>query len=214
MIRVKICGLNDAPGFDAALGAGADWIGLNFFARSPRAVTVAQAAALAQRRPPGGPLLGGPLLVGLFVEPADDEVARVLDAVPLDILQLYTPPERAAAIAAQAAKPFWYPVAVSARADLPAAMAGAAALLIEGRAPAGASRPGGNASAFDWSLTRGWRAPGPWLLAGGLTAENVAAAIVTAGAAAVDVSSGVESSPGHKDPARIRAFIAAARAAG
>ena len=92
-------------------------------------------------------------------------------------------------------------------------MAGAAALLVEGRAPAGATRPGGNASRFDWSLMSGWQAPGPWLLAGGLTPENVAAAIRAAGAAAVDVSSGVETAPGRKDPVLIRAFIAAARGA-
>ena len=208
MTRVKICGANDRAAFDTACGAGADWIGLVFFARSPRFVTAALAASLAARRP-----AGGPKLVGLFVEPADDEVAAVLDAVPLDILQLYAAPDRAAAIGARFAKPFWRAVPVGAAADLPDAMGGAAALVIEGRAPAGATRPGGNAAAFDWSLLAAWRAPGPWLLAGGLTVENVAAAIRATGAEAVDVSSGVESAPGRKDPARIRAFIAAARAA-
>ena len=138
--------------------------------------------------------------------------AASLAAVPLDILQLYTSPERAAAIGAGAGRAFWRAVPVSREADLPAAMDGAAALVIEGRAPPGATRPGGNASGFDWSLTRGWRAPGPWLLAGGLTPENVAAAIRQTGASAVDVSSGVEAAPGRKDPARIRAFIAAAKA--
>ncbi len=208
MTRVKICGVNDAAGFDTAVEAGADWIGLNFFARSPRFVTAAQATALAARRP-----AGGPKLVGLFVEPADDEVARVLDTAPLDILQIYAAPGRAAAIAARVARPFWRPVAVSTAADLPGAMQGAAALLIEGSAPPDATRPGGNASLFDWSLIGTWHAPGPWLLAGGLTPGNVAAAIRATGAEAVDVSSGVESAPGRKDPARIRAFIAAAKAA-
>jgi phosphoribosylanthranilate isomerase len=207
-MRVKICGVTDPLAFDTAIEAGADWIGLNFFPRSPRVVTAEAAAALAKRRQPGGPPL-----VGLFVDPADEELARVLAAVPLDILQLYTGEDRAAAIGAHTGKPFWRAVAVSAAADLPDAMDGAAALLIEGRAPPEATRPGGNATRFDWSLTRGWRAPGRWLLAGGLTPENVAAAIAATGAAAVDVSSGVESEPGRKDPARIRAFIRAARAA-
>jgi phosphoribosylanthranilate isomerase len=203
---VKICGVNDASGFDAAVEAGADWIGLNFFASSPRVVTAAQAATLAARRP-----TPGPQLVGLFVDPTDDELARVLATVPLDILQLYTAPARAAEIAARARLPFWRPVAVNQPADLPISMDGAAALLIEGAAPPDATRPGGNASAFDWSLARAWPAPGPWLLAGGLTPDNVAAAITASGATAVDVSSGVESAPGRKDPTRIRAFIQAAK---
>jgi phosphoribosylanthranilate isomerase len=207
LTQVKICGVRDAPCFDAAVEAGADWIGLNFYPASPRAVTPAQAATLAARRAPGGPQL-----VGLFVDPTDADVARVLAEVPLDILQLYTQRQaRAADIAASAGLPFWQPVAVSASADLPASMGAAAALLIEGRAPAAATRPGGNASAFDWSLARAWSAPGPWLLAGGLTPENVAAAIAASGAEAVDVSSGVESAPGRKDQARIRAFIVAAK---
>jgi phosphoribosylanthranilate isomerase len=171
-------------------------------------VTPAAAATLAARRP-----ATSPPLVGLFVDPTDDDLARALGQVPLDILQLYTGPARAAEIAARAGLPFWRPVAVSQAADLPAAMGPAAALLIEGRAPATATRPGGNASAFDWSLARAWSAPGPWLLAGGLTPENVAAAIAASGARAVDVSSGVESEPGRKDPARIRAFITAAKQA-
>lgn len=204
--RVKICGVNDAAAFDAALEAGAAWIGLVFFARSPRVVTQAQAAALAARRP-----ADGPKLVGLFVEPEQDEVARVLAAVPLDILQLYAAPDRAADLAARMGKPFWRALPVATAADLPGTMAGAAALLIEGHAPPDATRPGGNASRFDWPLARAWHAPGPWLLAGGLTPQNVAAAIRATGAAAVDVSSGVETAPGRKDPARIRAFIAAAR---
>ncbi len=206
MTRVKICGLNDPPGFDAAVASGADWIGLNFFAGSPRVVTPEQAAALAARRP-----ADGPKLVGLFVEPEQDQIAHVLALVPLDILQLYTTPDRAADLATRLGKPFWLPVAVATAADLPRDMAGAAALLVEGRAPAAATRPGGNASRFDWSLIAGWPAPGPWLLAGGLTPQNVAAAVRATGAAAVDVSSGVETAPGRKDPARIHAFVAAAR---
>ncbi len=206
MTRVKICGITDSLAFDAACEAGADWIGLNFFGGSPRVVTIAQAAVLAARRP-----AGGPKLVGLFVDPAPEDVARALAAVPLDILQLYGAPDRAAELAVRLGKPFWRALPVATAADLPGTMAGAAALLIEGRAPAAATRPGGNASTFDWTLARAWHAPGPGLLAGGLRPDNVAAAIRATAATAVDVSSGVETAPGRKDPARIRAFIAAAR---
>ena len=102
---------------------------------------------------------------------------------------------------------------VATGADLPPDSGGVDRLLIETKPPAGATRPGGNAVAFDWSVLAGWTAPCPWLLAGGLTPDNVAAAIRATGAPAVDVSSGVERAPGVKDPALIRAFIAAARAA-
>jgi phosphoribosylanthranilate isomerase len=206
MTRVKVCGLNDAAGFDAAVAAGADWVGFVFFARSPRHVTPAEAAGLSARH------AGGPARVGLFVEPTDDEVAATLAAVKLDVLQLYGPARRAAALRARFGVPVWRAVGVRERADLPGAAAGADGLVIEAKPPAGATRPGGNALAFDWSLLAGWTAPAPWLLAGGLRADNVAEAVRVTGAPAVDVSSGVERAAGVKDPALIRAFIAAARA--
>jgi phosphoribosylanthranilate isomerase len=207
MTRVKICGLRSPDAFDAVVEAGADWLAFNFFARSPRCVTPAEAAALSARHP------GGPLRVGLFVAPQPDDIARVLDAVTLDILQLYAPEPEIAALKARFGLPVWRAVGVAARADLPAEAGAADALLIEAKAPPDATRPGGNATRFDWSLTQGWHAPAPWLLAGGLTPENVAEAVRASGAPAVDVASGVESAPGVKDPARIRAFIQAARAA-
>ncbi len=207
MIRVKICGIREAVGYDTAVDAGADDIGFNFFPPSPRAVTPAVAAALSARHP------GGPCRVGLFVAPSDDEIAAVLAVVPLDVLQLYVDAARAAEVRARFGLPVWRAVGVAVAADLPVAMDGVDRLLIETKAPKDATRPGGNAATFDWTLLRGWRAPGPWLLAGGLTAGNVAAAIGVTGAVHVDVSSGVESAPGHKDPALIRGFVAAARAA-
>lgn len=207
MIRVKICGLNDAAGVDAAVAAGADWLGFVFFARSPRAVTGPQAAALSARH------AGGPGRVGLFVDPSDAQIADVLAGVRLDILQLYVDAARAAAVRARFALPVWRAVGVTQGADLPAAAQGADGFIVEPKPPPGATRPGGNAVALEWSLLRGWRAPAPWILAGGLTPENVAEAIRAAGASAVDVSSGVERSPGVKDPARIAAFVAAARGA-
>ena len=205
MIRVKICGIADANGFDAAV-AVADWIGFVFFPASPRAVTPAQAAALSARQP------GGPLRVGLFVDTSDDDVAATLAAVPLDVLQLYVPPARAAALRARFSVPVWRAVGVSNAAELPADAGGVDGFVIEPKPPEGATRPGGNAVALDWGLTAGWSAPLPWLLAGGLTPDNVAGAIVRSGATSVDVSSSVERARGVKDPGLIRAFAAAARA--
>lgn len=205
-MRVKICGLNDAAGFDAAVAAGADWVGFVFFPASPRHVTPAQAAALSARHP------GGPLRVGLFVEPDEAQVAEALAALPLDVLQIYAPPARAAGLRARFGVPAWRAVAVSDRSELPGVADGVDGFIVEAKPPPGATRPGGNAVALDWSLLAGWAAPTPWLLAGGLTPGNVAEAIRASGAQAVDVSSGVERARGMKDPALIHAFVAAARA--
>lgn len=204
-VRVKICGINSAAAFDAAVGAGADWVGFVFFARSPRVVSAEQAAALSARRP------GGPPRVGLFVDPTEAEIEAVLRVLPLDILQLYVPAARAAALGQHFGLPVWRAVGVATRDDLPRVAEGEDALLLDARPPRGATRPGGNAMAFDWSMLRGWTAPSPWVLAGGLTPENVAAAVATSGAGAVDVSSGVERAPGEKDPALIELFIKKAR---
>ncbi len=205
MIRVKICGVNDAAAFDATVAAGADWLGFVFFAASPRAVSPAQAAALSARR------AGGPLRVGLFVEPTDAEIASVLGAVRLDLLQLYVTAPRAADVRSKFGLPVWRAVGMTQPADLPAEAGGVDGFVVEPEPPPEATRPGGNATALDWSLLAGWRAPAPWLLAGGLTPGNVAEAIRSSGAPAVDVSSGVESRRGVKDPKLIAAFVAAAR---
>ena len=204
-VLVKICGINDAAAFDAAVSAGADWVGFNFFPPSPRHVTPAHAAELSARSP------GGPARVGLFVDPTPEAIAATLDAVRLDMLQLYGALDLAA-LRVRLGLPIWRPVGVATAADLPVVAGGADRLLVEAKPPIDATRPGGNAVQFDWSLLRGWRAPGPWILAGGLTADNVAEAVRITGASAVDVSSGVECMPGVKDPALIRAFIANARA--
>jgi phosphoribosylanthranilate isomerase len=207
MTAVKICGINDAAAFDTAVDAGADWVGFVFFPPSPRAVTPETAAALSGR------VAKGPPRVGLFVEPTLDAIATVLAAVRLDILQIYGATDRLAAIKAEFGLPIWRAVGVSGPADLPTVALGADRLLLEAKPPVGADRPGGNATTFDWSILRGWTAPAPWMLAGGLTSETVADAIRQTGADAVDVSSGVESRKGVKDRALIRAFIAAAKTA-
>lgn len=207
MIKVKICGINDPLAFDTAVEAGADWIGFVFFPPSPRAVTAETAGALSGR------IKGGPSRVGLFVEPDVTTIGRVLERVKLDVLQVYGALDGLDAIKARFGLPVWFAVGISNAADLPTEAPGANRLVVEAKPPAGATRPGGNATMFDWSILRGWSAPAPWLLAGGLTPANVATAIRETGAAAVDVSSGVERSKGVKDPALIRAFIAAAKRA-
>lgn len=202
---MKICGLNSAPAFDAAIDAGADWVGFVFFPPSPRYVTPATAAALSARAP------GGPPRVGLFVTPTEAAIADVLAQVRLDVLQVYGGVDPAA-LRARFGLRVWRAVGVSGPDDLPRAMGGADALLLDAKPPKDATRPGGNAKSFNWNILQDWAAPGPWLLAGGLTVANVADAIAVSGATAVDVSSGVETAPGVKDPALIRAFIQAARA--
>ena len=207
MIRVKICGITTAEGFDSAVAAGADWVGFNFFPPSPRHVTPARAAQLAARA------RHGPIVVGLFVDPTDAAIADALAAVPLDILQIYAAPTRVADIRSRFGVPVWRAVGVSTSADLPGMAEGADALVIEAKPPPDVTRPGGNAVTFDWSVMAGWVPPCDWLLAGGLTPDNVAAAIRATRALAVDVSSGVERLRGVKAPDLVHAFIAAARGA-
>jgi phosphoribosylanthranilate isomerase len=208
MVRVKICGLNSEAAIDAAVEGGADWIGLNFFPPSPRYVTPARARELAARHKDGPPA------VGLFVNPTAAEIEAVLAEVGLDILQIYGAERELPELRARFGRPIWRPVGVVAVADLPVSMNGADALLVEAKPPPDATRPGGNAVRFDWTMTKGWRAPGPWLLAGGLDPDNVSEAIRLSGAEAVDVSSGVEREKGVKDQGLIRAFIREARGGG
>ncbi len=206
-IRVKICGINDPVGFDTAVQAGADWIGFVFFPASPRHVTPAQAASLSARSD------AGPPLVGLFVDPTIEAIAAVLREIALDVLQLYGGAQDFSVFRKEFGLPVWRPKGIATRADLPADTGGADAWLLEAKPPPDATRPGGNAVRFDWSILRGWTPPAPWLLAGGLHPDNVAEAIRVTGATAVDVSSGVEGSRGVKDPDRIREFIRNAKAA-
>lgn len=203
---VKICGIHSPEALDAAADAGADYIGFVFFPPSPRALTPAEAAALSAHRP------GGPARVGLFVDPTDDDVADALGSLTLDVLQVHGAPGRAAELRTRFGVPVWSVAGVGDAADLPTGAAGVDGLLLDAKAPPGAVLPGGNAQTFDWSMLRGWAPPAPWLLAGGLTPDNVAEAVRISGAPAVDVSSGVERSRGVKDPVLIQAFVRNARA--
>ncbi len=209
--RVKICGLTRPQDVDALVQSRAAYGGLVFFPKSPRAVGIAQARALAQAFPPD---LAS---VGLFVDPDDALLDAVLAEVPLSILQLHgkETPERVSELRARHGLPVMKAVGVASADDLPAlADYGRVAdmLLVDAKAPKDAVLPGGNGLAFDWRLIAGRRWPVPWMLAGGLTPANVRDAIALTGARQVDVSSGVESAPGVKDGDLIAAFCAAAHA--
>jgi len=207
--RVKICGLTEAAHVDAAAQAGATYVGLVFFPRSPRHLPLPQAAALALMVPMGI------AKVALVVDADDAALDAIVQAVPLDMLQLHghESPARVAEIRARFGLPVMKAVGIAEEADL-AAIAGYAQvadqILIDAKPPKDAALPGGNGLAFDWRLIAGREWERPWMLAGGLTPANVAEAIRLTGARQVDVSSGVESAPGIKDPAAIAAFIAAA----
>ena len=210
LAHVKICGLRDSAGLTAAVDAGAPYVGLVFFEKSPRNVTMAQAAALAINVPVGV------AKVALVVNADDAMLDALTSAVPLDILQLHgaETPDRVAAIKARYGLPVMKAVGVADASDLPQLdVYGTVAdqLLIDAKPPKDAVLPGGNGLSFDWRLIANRHWLKPWMLAGGLTPDNVAEAILLTGATQVDVSSGVESSAGVKDAQRIADFIAAAQ---
>lgn len=203
-MRIKICGLKDAGMVDAACGAGAAYVGFVFFPKSPRNLTVAEAAPLVARAQ-------GVTRVALVVNP-DDALIDAVVALPVDMLQLHgaETPERVAEIKRRTGLPVMKAIGVASAADLgkidlyaPVADQ----LLIDAKPPEGGDLPGGNGLSFDWRLVEGRDWPLPWMLAGGLSPDNAAEAVRLTGATQLDVSSGVESAPGVKDAALIRRFI-------
>ncbi|WP_339115006.1 phosphoribosylanthranilate isomerase [Thioclava sp. GXIMD2076] len=207
--RVKICGLTRPAHVQAVAESGAAYAGFVFFAKSPRNVSIAQARDLALTLKPGV------AKVGLVVNATNDELDAILAEVPLDMLQLHgkESPARVAEIRARYGLPVMKAVGVADAADLDqlaAYEAVADQILVDAKAPKGADLPGGNGLSFDWTLIADRKWSKPWMLAGGLTPENVALAIEKTGATQVDVSSGVEAAPGQKDDALVRAFVAAA----
>ncbi len=212
-VSAKICGVRRPEILDAAVAHGAAAIGLVFFPRSPRNVSLGEAASLAAAAP------RGITVVGLFVDPPVETLETMLETIRIDLLQLHgsESPAQVAEIKRRTGRPVMKAIKVSEAEDL--ALADdyaeiADRLLFDAKAPAagGDFMPGGNALSFDWRILggRGWSLP--WMLSGGLTPENVAEAVRTSGAPAVDVSSGVETGPGVKDPGRIAAFLAAVAA--
>ncbi len=211
-LTIKICGLSTPATLEAALDAGADMVGFVFFPPSPRHIDLARARELAA-------VTGARALkVALSVDADDAYLDEVVAALAPDILQLHgrETPARTAEIRARYDRPVMKALGVSTQADfavLAAYEAVADRILFDAKPPKGATRPGGNGHAFDWALLGARTFQRPWMLSGGLNGESVATAIAATRPPGIDVSSGVESSPGVKDPALIEAFMARARAA-
>ncbi|WP_201838179.1 phosphoribosylanthranilate isomerase [Microvirga zambiensis] len=210
---IKICGLSTPETLDVALGAGADLVGFVRFPKSPRHVSLdlghklsLQARGRAQR-------------VVLLVNPGDEDIAQAIEAINPDLIQLHgsETPERVAEIRSMVKRPVMKAFGVAEPSDLKALTPYASRVdrfLLDAKPPRTANAlPGGNGLAFDWRLLNGLDPKLSFMLSGGLTPDNVAEAIRLTKPEAVDVSTGVESGPGLKDPARIEAFIRAARTA-
>ncbi len=205
-LKVKICGITDESALKSALQYGASYIGLVFFPPSPRFLEIEDAANLAT-------LAGDEVKkVGIFVDPENALLETVLAHVPLDMLQLHgvETPARVREIKHKFGKPVIKAIALSGQADLRRAhqyRSVADMLLFDSARAPGDTRPGGNARRFDHTLLRGENFSLPWLLSGGLNDENLMTAVAQSGAREVDVSSGVEQTPGHKDPVLIKKFL-------
>ncbi|GHF16747.1 N-(5'-phosphoribosyl)anthranilate isomerase [Kordiimonas sediminis] len=209
-VDVKICGLTHADHAHLAVDLGARWLGFVHFEKSPRHVSIETARALAPRLPKAGER------VGVFVNANLDTIQQMTDILQLDWIQLHgnETPEMAAHIRSLLGRKVIKAIAVSEAEDLVASNryeGSVDAFLFDAKPPKGAVLPGGNAVSFPWQILAGKTFPVPWLLAGGLTAENLHDAVTLSGAGAVDISSGVESAPGQKDPKRIEDFLKAAK---
>lgn len=209
MTKVKICGLRDPENLDVAIESGADFIGFVFYPPSPRSITAETAATLADKIP------ARVKIAGLFVDPSDELIANTLKETRLDVLQLHgsESAERVNAIKTKFSLPVMKAIAVGSAGDLgaiPRYESVADWLLFDAK-PVNATLPGGTGESFDWGLLAGRKFQKPWMLSGGLTTTNIAAALRILKPDAVDVSSGVERARGIKDAAKIREFIAAAK---
>ncbi len=208
-VEVKICGITDEAGLHAAIEGGARYVGFVFHPPSPRALSAEAARKLAALVP------ASVTAVGLFVDPDERELHALLKTVPLGMIQLHgkESPTRVMSVRAITGLPVMKAIGIAAESDLAQIAAYesvADRLLFDAKPSAEAKSPGGNAESFNWALMKGHVFKKPWMLAGGLTAQNLAEAITQSGTRAVDVSSGVEDRPGHKDPAKIAEFLAEA----
>lgn len=207
-VDAKICGINTTEALTAASDSGARFVGFVFFPRSPRHLSFPAAGELARATPTGI------TRVALMVEPDDGALDSLVADVPVDLLQLHgaETPERVADIKRRTGLPVMKAISIAVEADIDRAtpyLGIADRLLFDAKAPKDmkGAMPGGNAVSFDWNLLAGRTWPIPWMLSGGLDPDNVIEAVTISSAPAVDVSSGVESAPGRKDPAKIRAFL-------
>lgn len=210
MTAVKICGLSTPGTVTATVQAGARYVGFNFFEKSPRYVSIPQARELALS------VLADICKVALSVDATNEQLDAITAGVPIDMLQLHgsETPERVIEVKKRYGLPVMKVIGVADASDLAAIdiyMRVSDQILVDAKPPKNAELPGGNGLSFDWRLISGRRWACPWMLAGGLTQENVAEAVQLTGATQVDVSSGVESAPGIKDKVKIAAFIAAAQ---
>lgn len=210
-ISVKICGITSPLAMEQAAEAGARYTGLVFFEKSPRNVTIEQARVIALAAPIGV------AKVALTVNADDAFLESMLDQVAIDMIQLHgkETPERVADVKAKFGLPVMKAIGVATQDDLAQVEVYAKVadqILVDAKPPKGADLPGGNGLAFDWNLLAGRRWALPWMLAGGLTPQTAKLAIDMTGARQLDVSSGVETSPGVKDVAKMRAFVQAAQA--
>ena len=210
-VSVKICGLATVDDVRACADAGANYIGLVFFEKSPRNISIPAAREMALAAPMGL------AKVALVVNPSDPELDAITATVPLDMLQLHgrETPERVAEVKARYGLPVMKAVGIADGDDLPkleSYFGVADQILVDAKPPKGGELPGGNGLSFDWRLIAGRRWPCPWMLAGGLTPENVAEAVTMTGAKQVDVSSGVEDAPGQKNAELIQKFVQNSRA--
>jgi phosphoribosylanthranilate isomerase len=211
-IEIKICGLSDPEGVDAALAADADFVGFVFFPKSPRNIAIDRAVGLMRRA------RGKAAIVAMLVDPDRRLLDDVVSTLAPDFLQLHgqETPERVSAIRAAAMIPVIKAIGVASAADLASVdryIDVADRVLLDAKPPRDATRPGGHGATFDWSILTDFFPAKQWFLSGGLNPANVAEAVRTTGAPGVDVSSGVETFPGRKDPALIHAFVAAVRVA-
>jgi phosphoribosylanthranilate isomerase len=210
-ISVKICGLATVDDVRACADAGANYMGLVFFEKSPRNITISAARELALAAPLGL------AKVALVVNPSDTELDAITGTVPLDMLQLHgkETPERVAEVKARYGLPVMKAVGIADGDDLSkleSYFGVADQILVDAKPPKGGELPGGNGLSFDWRLIAGRRWSCPWMLAGGLTPENVVEAVKMTGAPQVDVSSGVEDAPGQKNAQLIQKFVQSSRA--
>lgn len=209
-IEVKICGLSTESSLDAALAAGADLVGFVHFAKSPRHLPLERAGVLSRRA------RGRAARVVLLVDPDDALIEAACETIGPDMIQLHgrETPDRVAEIRRRTGRGVMKAIGVATRDDLSAITAYrdvADRTLLDAKPPPGSALPGGNGLAFDWTILAGAALPPGTMLSGGLAAETVRDALSCSGLSAIDVSSGVESSPGVKDPHKITAFLKAAR---
>jgi phosphoribosylanthranilate isomerase len=210
MTQIKICGIKTPDILSVAASSGARFAGLVFVPESPRYIHPEQARLLARQA------TTGLRIVGLFVNPDDENLLRILEQVPLDIIQLHgsESPARVAEIKSRTKLPIIKSFSISGTDDLNSVHSYISVIdwiLFDSKAPASSNVTGGNGVSFDWTILKDKKFEKPWMLSGGLTPENVGNALSILSPDAVDVSSGVESVRGIKDAQKIKDFCEAVR---